>query len=64
MKTYSSLTKKQAALYDSLVEDIKAKLEAAEEGIERKADTFIHNKIQADLQSSGPVPWTGLVFRG
>jgi len=36
MKTYSSLTKKQAALYDSLVEDIKAKLEAAEEGIERK----------------------------
>ncbi len=36
MKTYSSLTKKQAALYDSLVEDIKGKLEAAEEGIERK----------------------------
>lgn len=36
MKTYSSLTKKQAALYDSLVEDIKAKLEAVEEGIERK----------------------------
>lgn len=36
MKTYSSLTKKQAALYDSLVEDIKAKLEVAEEGIERK----------------------------
>ncbi len=36
MKTYSSLTKKQAVLYNSLVEDIKAKLEAAEEGIERK----------------------------
>lgn len=36
MKTYSSLTKKQAALYDSLVEDIKVKLEVAEEGIERK----------------------------
>lgn len=36
MKTYSLLTKKQAALYASLVEDIKAKLEATGEGIERK----------------------------
>jgi len=36
MKTYSSLTKKQAALYDSLVESIKVRLETAEEGIERK----------------------------
>ena len=36
MKTYSALTKKQAALYDSLVEEIKARLETSEDGIERK----------------------------
>jgi non-specific serine/threonine protein kinase len=36
MKTYSSLTKKQAALYSSLVNDLKTKLEASEDGIERK----------------------------
>ncbi len=36
MKTYSALTKKQAALYDSLVEDIKIRLEASEDGIGRK----------------------------
>lgn len=36
MKTYSVLTKKQAALYDSLVEEIKSRLESSEDGIERK----------------------------
>jgi non-specific serine/threonine protein kinase len=36
MKLYSALTKKQAALYDSIVDDIKVKLEASEDGIERK----------------------------
>lgn len=36
MKTYSSLTKKQAAIYNSLVNEIKAMLETVEEGIKRK----------------------------
>lgn len=36
MKTYTMLAKKQAALYNTLVEELKEKLEAAEEGIERK----------------------------
>ena len=35
MKTYSSLTKKQAALYSALVNELKMKLESSE-GIERK----------------------------
>lgn len=36
MKTYSTLTKKQVVLYNKIVHDLKAKLESAEEGIERK----------------------------
>lgn len=36
MKTYSTLTKKQAMLYTKLVNDLKKKLESSEEGIERK----------------------------
>lgn len=36
MKTYASLTKKQAVLYNKLVNDLKTKLENSEEGIERK----------------------------
>jgi non-specific serine/threonine protein kinase len=36
MKTYSTLTKKQVVLYNKIVNDLKAKLEATEEGIERK----------------------------
>jgi non-specific serine/threonine protein kinase len=36
MKTYSVLTKKQVVLYNKIVNDLKAKLESAEEGIERK----------------------------
>jgi len=36
MKTYSTLTKKQVALYNKLVNDLKKKLESSENGIERK----------------------------
>lgn len=36
MKTYASLTKKQVVLYNKLVNELKSKLESAEEGIERK----------------------------
>ncbi len=36
MKTYSTLAKKQAALYNDLVNELKIKLESAEEGIARK----------------------------
>jgi non-specific serine/threonine protein kinase len=36
MKTYSALSKKQAAVYDSLVKEIKEALENAEEGIARR----------------------------
>jgi non-specific serine/threonine protein kinase len=36
MKTYATLTKKQAVLYNKLVNDLKTKLENSEEGIERK----------------------------
>ncbi len=36
MKTYSALAKKQAALYNDLVDELRIKLESAEEGIERK----------------------------
>ncbi|HUW64583.1 MAG TPA: DEAD/DEAH box helicase, partial [Spirochaetia bacterium] len=36
MKTFSTLSKRQAALYNALVGDIKTKLEFADEGIERK----------------------------
>lgn len=36
MKTYSTLTKKQAALYTALVNELKTRLETAKEGIERK----------------------------
>lgn len=36
MMTFSTLTKKQAMLYNALVNDLKTKLESAEEGIERK----------------------------
>ena len=36
MKTFSTLTKKQAALYDALVDDLKTKLESDAAGIERK----------------------------
>jgi len=36
MKTYATLTKKQVALYNTLVIDLKAKLDATEKGIERK----------------------------
>lgn len=36
MKTYSSLTKKQAVLYNALVNDLRARLESSEQGIERK----------------------------
>ena len=36
MKTYASLTRKQAALYNGLVNDIMEKIESADEGIERK----------------------------
>ena len=36
MKTYSSLTKKQAVLYNALVNDLKTRLESSQEGIERK----------------------------
>lgn len=36
MKTYSTLTKKQVALYNSLVNELKRRLESAENGIERK----------------------------
>lgn len=36
MKTFAALTKKQAALYNALVQEIKRKLETAGEGIERK----------------------------
>ena len=36
MKTYTTLTKKQATLYNALVNELKIKLESSEEGIERK----------------------------
>ncbi len=36
MKTYSTLSKKQAAVYDSLVKEIKEALESVDEGIERR----------------------------
>lgn len=36
MKTYATLTKKQAVLYNKLVDDLKIKIESAEDGIERK----------------------------
>jgi len=36
MKTYSMLSKKQVVLYNSLVNDLKTKLESSEDGIERK----------------------------
>jgi len=36
MMTFSTLTKKQVALYNALVNELKTKLESAEEGIERK----------------------------
>lgn len=36
MKTYATLTKKQAILYNKFVNDIKIKLESTEAGIERK----------------------------
>lgn len=36
MKTYSALTKKQAVLYNKLVNELKEKLESTDEGIERK----------------------------
>jgi len=36
MKTFTALTKNQAALYNALVEEIKAKLESAEEGNQRR----------------------------
>jgi len=36
MKTYAILSKKQVALYNKLVNDLKLKLESTEEGIERK----------------------------
>lgn len=36
MKTYATLTKKQVVLYNKFVNDLKTKLESAEEGMERK----------------------------
>ncbi len=36
MKTYANLTKKQAVLYNKLVNDLKKKLENSEDGINRK----------------------------
>lgn len=36
MKTYASLTKKQVVLYKKLVKELQQKLEAADEGIQRK----------------------------
>lgn len=36
MKTYASLTRKQAILYGKLVQDLQQKLETAEEGIQRR----------------------------
>lgn len=36
MKTFAQLTKKQAVLYSNLVNELKTKLESADEGIERK----------------------------
>ncbi len=36
MKTFATLTKKQAALYNTFVNELKSKLESKEEGIERK----------------------------
>lgn len=36
MKTFTTLTKRQAALYNALVEEIKQKLSSADRGIERK----------------------------
>jgi len=36
MKTYTTLSKKQAALYSELVEELKAKIESTEPGIEKK----------------------------
>jgi SNF2 family DNA or RNA helicase len=36
MKTYTTLTKRQAALYNALVEEIQQKLASSEPGIERK----------------------------
>jgi len=36
MKSYSTLSKKQAAVYDSLVKEIKEALESVDEGIERR----------------------------
>lgn len=36
MKTYATLTKKQATLYNKLVQELRAKLESAEQDIQRK----------------------------
>ncbi len=36
MKTFATLTKRQAALYKALVQELKTRLESAEAGIERK----------------------------
>ncbi|MHB1629391.1 MAG: DEAD/DEAH box helicase, partial [Bacilli bacterium] len=36
MKTFATLTKRQAALYNALVQELKTRLESAEAGIERK----------------------------
>ena len=36
MKTYATLTKKQVILYNKLINDLKIKLESADDGIERK----------------------------
>lgn len=40
MKTYSAFSKKQAALYNELVNELKIKLETVDEGIERKGLTL------------------------
>lgn len=36
MKTYATLTKKQVVLYNKLVNDLKSKLESADQGLQRK----------------------------
>ena len=56
MKTWATLCRKQAILYQKKVDELRLIVESAE-GIQRKGIILSAPQVQADLQPSGPLRW-------
>jgi len=62
MKVYAPLARKQVLLYGKLVQDIRKSI-TEQQGFKERLDPIFSHEVQADLQSSGPIPRNRRVWK-